>query len=69
MRQVIFNYYINEFRTYLYIPKRVFTVYFGAKDQNAVTLPYIAQRKLKILKKIKEMSMTKKLPSSKKIAL
>ena len=45
------------------------TVYFGAKDKNAVTLPHISQRKHAFLEKIKEMSKKKKLPSRKKIAL
>ena len=45
------------------------TVYFGAKDNNAVTLPHSAQRKHAFLGKIKEMSKKKKLPARKKIAL
>ena len=36
------------------------TVYFGAKENNAVTLPHSAQRKHAFLGKIKEMSKTKK---------
>ena len=44
-------------------------VYFGAKEKNAVTLPYIAQRTHAFLGKIKEMSKAKKLPARKKIAL
>ena len=49
--------------------KGFFTVYFRAKDKNAVTLPQNAQRKHAFWGEIKEMSKTKKLPSIKKIAL
>ena len=45
------------------------TVYFGAKEKNAVTLPHIAQRKHELLGRIKERSKTKKLPSRKKNAV
>ena len=45
------------------------TVYFGSKENNAVTLPHSAQRKHAFLGKIKEMSKTKKLPARKKIDL
>ena len=69
MRQVIFNHYDNEFRTYLYFQKGFCTVYFGAKGNNAVTLPHSAQRKHAFLGKIKEMSKKNKLPPRKKIAL
>ena len=69
MRQIIFNYYVNEFGTYLFISKRVFTVYFGAKEKNTITLPHSAQRKHELSGEIKEMSKTKKLPSREKIAL
>ena len=44
-------------------------VYFGAKEKNAITLPYSAQRKHAFLGEIKEMSKTKKLPARKKITL
>ena len=44
------------------------TVYFGAKKNNAVTLPHSAQRKHVFLGKIKEMSKKNKLPTRKKIA-
>ena len=46
-----------------------FTVFFGEKEKNAVTLPHIAQRKHVFWGEIKEMSKTKKLPSRKKITL
>ena len=49
--------------------KGFFTVYFGYKENNAVTLPHIAQRKHAFLVKTKQMSKTKKLPSRKKISL
>ena len=45
------------------------TGFSGAKEKNAVTLPHSAQRKHAFLGEIKEMSKTKKIPSSKKIAL
>ena len=45
------------------------TVYFGAREKNAFTLPQSAQRKYAFLGKIKEISKTKKLPAKKKIAL
>ena len=45
------------------------TVYFGAENKNAVTLPHSAQRKHAILGKIKNMSKKNKLPARKKIAL
>ena len=44
-------------------------MYFGAKEKNAVTLPYSSQRKHTCLVEIKEMTKTKKLPAGKKIAL
>ena len=45
------------------------TGYFGVKENNAVTLPHIAQKKHAFLEEIKKMSETKKLPSRNKIAL
>ena len=45
------------------------TIYFRAKKNNAVNLPYNAQRKHEFLGKIKDMSKKKKLPARKKIAL
>ena len=68
MRQVIFKYYVNEFRTYLFIPQRVLHGVLWRKIYNAVTLPHNEQRKREFLREIKEMSKTKKLPSRKKIA-
>ena len=44
-------------------------MYFGAEEENAVTLPHTAQRKYVFLGEIKEMSKTKLLPSGKKIDL
>ena len=44
-------------------------VYFGAEKDNAVTLPYIAQRKHTFLGKIKDMPKKNKLPARKKISL
>ena len=45
------------------------TVYFGAKDNNAVTFPHIAQSKHSFLGKIKETSKKNKSPTREKIAL
>ena len=45
------------------------TVYFGAKENNSVTLPHSAQRKHAFLGKNKEISKKKKLPARNKIAL
>ena len=41
------------------------TVYLGAKDKNAVTLPHSEQRKHAFWGEINEMSKTKKLPAMK----
>ena len=49
--------------------KGFFTVYLGAKEKNAVTLPHSAQRKHEFLGKIMEKSKKNKLPERKKIAL
>ena len=49
--------------------KGFFTVYFGAKDKNAVIFPHIAQRNHAYLEKIKETPKTKKLISTKRIDL
>ena len=49
--------------------KGFFTVYFGANENNAVSLPHSAQRKNEFLGKNKEMSKKKKLPAWDKIAL
>ena len=59
---------MNSGYTWLF-HKRFCTLYFGEKKKNAVTLPHSAQRKHAFLRKIKEMSKTKKLPARKKIAL
>ena len=45
------------------------TVYFGAKNKNAVTLPHSAQRKHAFTGKIKNMPKKNKFPARKKIAL
>ena len=45
------------------------TVYFGADNINAVTLPHIAQRKNAFTGKIKNMSRKNTFPARKKIAL
>ena len=59
---------INSRHTCIFI-KGFFTVYFGAKEKNAVTLPHSAQRKHAFLGKIIEKSKKNKLPARKKIAL
>ena len=69
MRQVIFNHYVNECRTYLSFSQSFCTVYFGADKDNAVTLLNSAQRKHAFTEKIKVMSKKNKFPARKKIAL
>ena len=44
------------------------TIYFRAKENNAVTLPHIAQRKHAFLRETKDISRKKKLPARKRIA-
>ena len=69
MRQVIFNYYVNKFGTSLFISQSFFTVYFGNKEKNAVTLPHSPQQKHAFLGKIQQMSKSQKLAPRKKITL
>ena len=45
------------------------TVYFGAKENNAVISPHSAQRKHNFTGKIQDMSKKNKFPAKKKIAL
>ena len=45
------------------------TLYFGADNRNAVTLPHSAQRKHAFTGKIKNMSKKNKISARKKIAL
>ena len=45
------------------------TIYFGAKENNKLTLPHSAQRKHAFLGKIKGMSKKNKFPARNKIAL
>ena len=45
------------------------TVYFGAKNDNAVTLPHSAQRKHAFTGKTQDVSKKNKFPARKKIAL
>ena len=59
---------MNSVHTCLF-DKRFCTVYFGAEEKNAVTLPHSAQRKHVFLGKIMEKSKKNKLPARKKIAL
>ena len=44
-------------------------LYFGAKEDNAVTLPYSAQRKHDFTGKIQDVSKKNEYPERKKIAL
>ena len=69
MQQVIFNYYLDGFGTYLLISQRVFHGVIRIQRENVVTLPHSAQTKHSFWGEIKEISKTKKLPSRKKIAL
>ena len=59
---------LNQGHNYLF-RKEFCTVYFGSKDNNAVTLPNSAQRKHAFRGKIKKMSKTKKLLARQKIDL
>ena len=59
---------INSTHTCLF-NKGFCTVYFGEKDNNAVTLPHSAQREHAFLGKIKEISKKKELPARKRISL
>ena len=54
MQWVIFDYYVNEFGTYVFISQRFCTVYFGGKKENAVNLTHSAQRKHVLVVKNKE---------------
>ena len=45
---------MNPGHTFLF-HKKICTVYFGAKDNNSVTLPHSAQRKHAFIGEIKEM--------------
>ena len=56
MQQVIFNHYVNELGTYLFIPQRVWHGVLWVKRENAVTVPHSAQRKHAFLGEIKQMS-------------
>ena len=58
---------INSGHTCLF-HKGFCTVYFVAREKNAVTLPHSAQRKHAFLGKIMENSNKNKLPTRKKIA-
>ena len=49
--------------------KGFYIIYFGAKENNAVTFPHSAQRKHAFPEKIKEMSKKNKLPARKKVTL
>ena len=69
MQQVIFNHYVNEFRTYFSFSQGFCTIYFGAEKKNAATLPHSAKRKHAFLGKINYMSKKNKLPAINKVAL
>ena len=59
---------INAGHTCLF-HKGFFTVYFGAKNNNAATLPHSAQKKHDFIGKIKKIPKKKKSTAIKKIAL
>ena len=59
---------INSGQTCIF-HKGFFTLYFGAKENNVVTLPHSVQRKHAFLGKSKNMSKKDKFPARKKIAL
>ena len=60
--------WMNSGRTCLFY-KGFWTVYFGPKEKNAVTLPHIAQQKHEFLGEIKQTSKSKKIEPRKKFAL
>ena len=59
---------INAGHKYLF-HKGFFTVYFGAKEDNTVTLPHSALRKHAFSGKIQDVSKKNKYPARKKIVL
>ena len=67
MQQFIFNYYVNEFNTYLFILQGVLYVVLRRQVENAVTLPPNAQQKHAFWGEIK--SKLEKLAPGKKFAL
>ena len=69
MRQIIFNHYVNECRTYLSFSQRVFHGIFGEKENNAVTLLHSAHRKHAFTGKIQVVAKKNRFPARKKIAL
>ena len=69
MQEVILNYYVNEFRTYLFILKRVLYDVIWRQGENAVTFPHSAQQKYSFWGEIKKISKTKKLSPRKKVYL
>ena len=53
----------------MFVTEIFYQVYFGNKEQNAVTLPHSAQSKHVFWSKIKQMSKSKKIAPRKKVAL
>ena len=67
-RSFSINTLINAGHTCLF-HKGFYTVYFGAKENNTVTLLHSAQRKHAFTRKNQDMSKKNKFPARKKIAL
>ena len=67
MRHVIFNHWINEFRTKLFIPQRVLHCLLLSKRENSVTLTHCAKGKNAFLEKPRKCP--RQLPAKKKIAI
>ena len=66
---VIFNYYVNEFGTCLFISQKFLDSVLWQKVENTVILPDSAQRKHEFWGGIKQMSTSKKIVHRKKVAL
>ena len=69
MQQVIFNHYINEFRTYLSFSQRVFHGVLRSKGEKCSNISTQCTKETCISRKIMEKSKKNKLPARNKIAL
>ena len=61
MQQFIFNYYVNEFGTYLFISQWVLYSVICQQEENAVTLPHSAQSKHTVFWKKRENVKNKEI--------
>ena len=69
MRQVIFNHYVNEFRTYLSFSQRVLHSVIISTEEKCSNITTQCTKETCISRKIKDMSKKNKLPAKKKFAL